>query len=421
MRSTILMLGYHEQDVEGFSALMVKAKYNIEIIAYKNADNLSSILKMVNIDLILFNYEPRKFEPFLFFSTVIESTQVCAFVLFAKKISSDIQRKAFLLGASDCLQTSDIKPAEIRDAIIHVIHQKKRQQALQTERSELMLLRAVIDNTPSLIMVCDPQTSFLITFNQALIQFLGLSKEQVKSRSYFHISEQFETAAHWFDFIENVRDKGQLSFEVNLINAQGKSIPFEFECVLADILESQYLLMHGMEISRLKGVQAELEDLATKDPLTLLRNRRGIAEEYNRLMKTAIRSKTCLAVAVFDLDNFKQINDQFGHDIGDNILKSFAQVLRSVAQRPLDLIVRAGGEEFIVIMLNSSPDTIQALFKSIVELTPLSTSPKTTVSAGAICLTGDVVINYEQVFKQADQNLYKAKLNGKNQLVFEIA
>jgi len=420
MRCTLLLLGYQTDKVELIASLIKNKELTAEIIAYPDTQNLTAILQMVNIDCILLNHESNQFNALSAIEQLTSTNQSCKFMILADILNTDVMRKGFLAGAMDCLQLSVNSKQEVYDAVFHTVALYKRDKALRHENAELALLRAVIDTTPSLIMVCDPDTSLFITFNQALNRFLGLPSEQVKSRSYFHISEQFDSTEQWFEFVEQARlSAGHIGFEVSLKNAKGKLIPFEFDCFLTRVAGREYLLMTGMEISRLKQVQNDLEELATKDPLTHLRNRRGIAEEYERLMKNAIRSKSCLALAVFDLDDFKKINDQYGHDVGDNILIEFANVLRSVARRPLDLIVRAGGEEFVVIMIDGESKSLQRLLNKIVSFTPHTTTPSTTVSGGAVCLTGDSIINYDQVFKIADNNLYKAKQAGKNRLIFE--
>ncbi|WAJ69830.1 sensor domain-containing diguanylate cyclase [Catenovulum adriaticum] len=414
MRCALLVLGLAEKQNLCLSEQLAGAEFKIEVIAYKNANNLTNILKMVNVDCVLLYHQAGQFDAFEPLKIIQNLAPDCGTVICVDDCQPNFIRQAFLKGVDDCIIQHE--GVELPKRIIQIVKQKKRKKLSRTINAELELLRAVMDNTPALVMVCDAETSLFISFNQALNRFLDLSNEQIKSRSYFHISEQFESTSDWFRFVEQVKSSGHLAYEAYLKNHSGESIPFEFDCSMTQINESNYLLFNGMDISRLKVVQNELVELANRDPLTKLRNRRGLADEFERLIKASIRSKNCLCLALFDLDNFKKINDQYGHDVGDQVLQDFASVLCSIVQRPLDLVVRAGGEEFIVIMLNGSEASLLNLLNKVIEKTPLSTQPITTVSGGAIFLSS-IDISYEQAFKLADNNLYQAKKQGKNQLV----
>lgn len=414
MRCTLLVLGQSETQQKQLSEQLSGAEFKIEVIAYKNADNLSNILKMVNIDCVLLHHQAGQFDVFSVLSCIQKQAPDCGIIISVEQCQPNFVRQAFLSGVDDCLIQNE--NVELNKSIIKVVKQKKRQKLSRTINAELELLRAVMDNTPALVMVCDPETSLFISFNRALNRFLDLPNEQIKSRSYFHISEQFESTNDWFSFVEQVKSSGHLAYEAYLKNCNGDLVPFEFDCSMAQVNGSNYLLFNGMDISRLKLVQHELVELASRDPLTKLRNRRGLADEFERLIKSSIRAQTCLCLALFDLDNFKTINDQYGHDVGDQVLQDFAAVLCSLVQRPLDLVVRAGGEEFIVIMLNGSEDALLTILNKVIENTPLSTKPVTTVSGGAVFVSG-TEISYDQAFKLADNNLYQAKKQGKNQLV----
>lgn len=414
MRCTLLVLGQGKALHNGLAEQLFGAEYQIEVIAYNNADNLTHILKMVNVDCVLLYHQAGQFDALESLNTIQYLAPDCGTIICVDDCQPSFVRQTFLNGVDDCIIQS--KEVELHKSIIKIVKQKKRQKLSRTINAELELLRAVMDNTPALIMVCDAETSLFISFNRALNRFLDLPNEQIKSRSYFHISEQFESTSDWFRFVEQVESSGHLAYEAYLKNHKGELIPFEFDCSMNQINGSNYLLFNGMDISRLKVVQNELVELANRDPLTQLRNRRGLADEFERLIKASVRSKTCLCLALFDLDNFKEINDQYGHDVGDQVLQGFANVLLSIVQRPLDLVVRAGGEEFIVIMLNSSEKSLLNLLNKVIEKTPQSIKPATTVSGGAVFISSSD-ISYERAFKLADNNLYQAKKQGKNQLV----
>lgn len=169
---------------------------------------------------------------------------------------------------------------------------------------------------------------------------------------------------------------------------------------------------------------SKLEALATTDPLTGLGNRRFLQTQLDAMLsETASRGHpTCCAI--IDLDHFKEINDRYGHDVGDEVLVGFAtRIQRTV--RPTDVVTRIGGEEFAVIMhyLNPAqyrPEIFQRIQRTLSQR-PIQTSAgdiPITASIGVCCVTGDDSdINRESLLKAADAKLYQAKEEGRNRVV----
>jgi diguanylate cyclase (GGDEF)-like protein len=166
---------------------------------------------------------------------------------------------------------------------------------------------------------------------------------------------------------------------------------------------------------------AVLKDQAYKDALTGLLNRRIIDHMMQKEFKHAIRNKTPFSVAIFDIDDFKKVNDTYGHDVGDEVLVALSESLQSFF-RDSDVIGRWGGEEFIVIMPNSnktsSYERLDILRKEIEKLNIGSQNLNITVSIGVSSFENDrYIAGAEELFKEADSNLYKAKNSGKNRVI----
>jgi diguanylate cyclase (GGDEF)-like protein len=157
--------------------------------------------------------------------------------------------------------------------------------------------------------------------------------------------------------------------------------------------------------------RSRLRDLATQDPLTGVRNRRGLDD--------VISAHLNVALLVCDLDNFKQINDRYGHDMGDQVLARFGELLRELA-RENDTPIRLGGEEFCIVMPNTDPPgAVQAAERLRREtsrrlrgLVP----PTITVSIG-VAATSHGVLDARALLGAADRGLYAAKAAGRNRTV----
>lgn len=170
------------------------------------------------------------------------------------------------------------------------------------------------------------------------------------------------------------------------------------------------------DVTHLKQIEAEREELlgqvqemARHDQLTGLSNRRALEEQLPRAMARARRSRSPLCVAILDIDHFKEYNDSHGHLAGDEVLRACAKAWDS-ALRGEDMIVRFGGEEFLVLL----PDTEPEMAAEVVERLRTKTPMGQTCSAGLACW--DFLESIDDLLGRADKALYLAKASGRNQL-----
>jgi len=173
---------------------------------------------------------------------------------------------------------------------------------------------------------------------------------------------------------------------------------------------------------RVKRLEQELEhvsELVREDQLTGALNRRGLDDVLDREIKRAERQQTPISIALLDIDNFKQLNDSFGHQAGDKALIHLTQVVKN-ALRPTDEVARYGGEEFLIILIDTSLEeamaTITRLQRELTKNFFLHNNKRQliTFSAGvALHATGE---DPESTIGRADGAMYKAKRAGKNRV-----
>lgn len=167
----------------------------------------------------------------------------------------------------------------------------------------------------------------------------------------------------------------------------------------------------------------KLESLSLHDGLTGIINRRGFDKELKRAFKDALRTREPLAIALIDVDCFKQYNDLYGHVLGDEALCVVAQTLNSVLKRPADIAARYGGEEFALLF----PDTsnLEHLLREACEKVALLGLPHAgsnvashlTISCGGIVATTFDGLNPKELIVRCDTALYRAKQSGRNRFV----
>ena len=160
----------------------------------------------------------------------------------------------------------------------------------------------------------------------------------------------------------------------------------------------------------------EINKIAVTDRLTGLFNRNRIEESFNHELQLARRYKKKFAIILIDIDNFKLVNDCYGHMIGDNVLSEFSRVL-SAGVRETDVLGRWGGEEFIIICPETDIDQAACLAKHLreqVETHHFAIVDHKTASFGvAAYQAGD---NYDSLIKRVDQALYLSKTRGRNRV-----
>ena len=198
-----------------------------------------------------------------------------------------------------------------------------------------------------------------------------------------------------------------------------ENIDLSFGIILATSAAGFVLVGIGFLVSILINEHKQLTALALNDPLTGLLNRRGLEFSMQTILAKAVREKSCISAIAIDIDFFKKINDTYGHDGGDEILKLIGQKLAK-SPRASDVCCRLGGEEFVILI----PETkmadavnIAERIRKMVEKTELSLNDniiKITASFGVANHCG--IINLDSLLKDADKALYKAKSEGRNRV-----
>jgi two-component system, cell cycle response regulator len=172
---------------------------------------------------------------------------------------------------------------------------------------------------------------------------------------------------------------------------------------------------------RLEDKSAELEEVASTDALTGLPNRRAIEEWANKQLRGAKRHGFPVWVVLGDLDSFKEINDSFGHEAGDTVLRTFADTLRRLT-RISDMCGRLGGDEFLIVISHVSATNIEVAINRFRELFGSLSFPfaghSVSISAtfGVAGSDSGSIQDFDVLVRKADEMLYEAKRAGRNRV-----
>jgi diguanylate cyclase (GGDEF)-like protein len=191
----------------------------------------------------------------------------------------------------------------------------------------------------------------------------------------------------------------------------------------ASHLGAQWLLLLLAMVATLAGMSqlhfmSQLVDQSSHDGLTRAYNRRVGEEMVVQQFLTALRANAPLSLAFVDLDNFKSINDRYGHEEGDNALRTAATSLRKVLRRG-DILIRWGGEEFLAVMPNTDPEGARIAVNRLREA-GLGVRPDgkpLTASIGICERLTDHIEAWNEMVEKADQRMYVAKQTGKDRVI----
>lgn len=274
-----------------------------------------------------------------------------------------------------------------------------------------------------------------ITFwNRTAEQITGFSADEViGSHCYDNILNHVDAEGN--SLCENrcplsrsMEDDSPIEDEVYLRHKHGHRIPVAVR--IRPLLDDAGQILGGTELfqdlSKKTGVLLQLEELrqlALVDGLTGLANRSHFERTIEEHLQELVRYQWPFGLLFADIDNFKQVNDLYGHDVGDRVLQMVASNLKHIC-RPFDLFGRWGGEEFVGLVRNVSAQeltTIGERLRMLVENSQLKTSDEpisVTVSVGATLARG--TDSPASLVKRADELMYCSKRKGKNCLTTDF-
>lgn len=305
---------------------------------------------------------------------------------------------------------------------------KIAEEALNRNNAELQLrnrelarreleIRTIIANAYDAYIACDSNAKIAGWNQQAEITF-GWSAEEVMGRPLHEVCIPPEL---WNDYFENLRTGIWVDqrLELPALYRDRSRFMIEIRIGLVEFegVRTFYAFLH--DITERKANEARREFEAVHDALTGLPNRRGLMAELPLAIARAERSARDLAVLFLDLDGFKEINDRYGHDVGDGVLQEVACRLRYTL-RQTDLATRLAGDEFVVILENlthaqeDAPQYAQRLIEAL--SAPMTISGQTfTIGAsiGILGRTPEDRISAQNLLKRADEAMYHAKRAGK--------
>ena len=401
---------------------------NVELLMAQTAEHGLSLLRETSIDIALLDVNMPGMNGLEMAHHMAEDEHLAEVpVLFVTGQDSDVNnvRKGYEAGAWDFICKPIDGPTLKRKVQSYLTHVRYR-RALKQANAELQSARAyyqtVLQTTAEGIVVVD-QDGNLEFINDAMCRLLRRSSAQLLGGNLFQFIDEEPGNMGELEQFRTAIQQGRTfqSHELRLKIREEHRIPIALSC------NSLPPPRHGavvsiLDVSILKYMQSQLEKQAITDPLTGTLNRRGLMQAIDVALARAQRNDQRLALFYMDLDGFKRVNDSFGHEVGDELLKRVAQQLR-LHIRPYDTLARLGGDEFVALM--ESVDNIEQIAKTAEKLLEIVSQPQVLkgvnvnvgVSIGIACYP-ECGNSVSAMVQSADMAMYQAKSEGKRQYRF---
>jgi len=329
--------------------------------------------------------------------------------------SSELLRSSILQMSSSILVRRNQEESALR-----VAHAEA--EAARSKLSSVLAFTSVVLQSSPLPICVYASSGQCVEANEAYAELFGIDRAELLQRNFRDL-ELWRTTGLLEIGMRALKNKSYESCEIHVVRSNGRSVFAECRILPTEINDERHLLIQFIDLTQRKRLEDELRQYAFHDSLTHLPNRRFLLDRMKHVLRVSQRKHDYFAVVFIDLNKFKQLNDTYGHDIGDQLLVQVANRLR-IDVGDSDTVARLGGDEFVVLLERIGPDAQSALVQAnlFAETVRLSLSVPYALgdihylgsaSVGVI-LASDSDSDPDLVLKRADTAMYKEKTIGRD-------
>jgi diguanylate cyclase (GGDEF)-like protein/PAS domain S-box-containing protein len=317
--------------------------------------------------------------------------------------------------------------AVVEDINDRKLAEKRLAAAQETLRASEERYHRIFEMSSDGISITRLSDGMIVDCNQAYLDFVGLQRHEAAGKTTPELKVWVDPDDRHKMLEALCRNPNAAGLEARLRRGNGEVVWGQLSASLIEIEGDACILCISRDITASKAAEDKIRSLAFYDPLTRLPNRRLLLDRLHQSIAASTRSGRKLALLFVDLDNFKAINDTFGHEVGDLMLQEVAARLSNCI-READTVARLGGDEFVVMLedLSEFPEEAAAQAMAIAEKTLASVNRpyglngnqcQSTSSIG-IALLGNDRETASELLRQGDFAMYQAKAAGRNTVRF---
>lgn len=428
LRSIKVLYVEDEDDVREFTGKTISAIVKEVLIAENGRIGLELFENNPDIDLIVTDINMPKMGGLEMCSEIKKINSTIPIVVTSAHNDPDFLKKAIDVGVS----AYTMKPLDLYQLIENMVkavepfYLRKQLQDINISLEDKVKegvekIKSILDAQDNIILVTNGEV--INNVNKKFLEFFDINTVDDFSITNSSISKLFIESEGFYSYsqIDNdvswITQLKRLPAIDRIIKMKDKNNDIKIFTISIDnyIHKCEYFVISFTDITELKEKSNLLEYQANHDSLTGLSNRQRFHNIFGKEMRRDKRYEHPLSLILFDLDSFKNFNDDFGHDVGDSVLKYVAKIsIEGIREH--DTVVRWGGEEFIVLLpettLEGAKQVAEKLRMNIENHSSEDIPRKFTASFGVTTLIdGDTE---DSLIKRADEALYDAKKSGKN-------
>ena len=421
-----------ENDVREFTSKLLSSLLKKVYTAKDGAEGLELFKENKDdIDLIVSDINMPKMNGLEMCEQIRLINRDIPLVITSAHNDTNFLRKAIEVGVN----TYAMKPIDLYQLIESIIKamepillRKKLTElnlSLETKiEQEINKIKSILDAQDNIIIVTHKEE--ITNINKKFIDFFGIinTNEFLEKRNNifdffqeefgFITKEQINKQESWINYIKDLHEIDRV---VKIKNSSNEEKIFTIN---VDFCENKddYYVFSLTDITKLKEKSNLLEYQASHDKLTGLLNRNRFDELYSKEIKKSKRYRNELSIILLDIDNFKSINDTYGHQIGDEVLKEISKLILTNV-READVCVRWGGEEFLILLPHTNLDgaiVVAEKIRTTISSIPISKENLIVTSSFGVSQMEDED-DENTLITKSDKYLYEAKNNGKNKVV----
>lgn len=422
-----------ENDVRDFTAKLLTSLLKKVYVAQDGLEGLKIFEENKDdIDLIVSDINMPKMDGLSMCEAIKKINNEIPLVITSAHNDTNFLRRSIEIGVN----TYAMKPIDLYQLIESIIKAMEpiilKRKLIELNLSleskieqEISKIKSILDAQDNIIIVTNREK--ITNVNKKFLDFFGIkdfdkfisTKKDIfdffQEEFGFITKEQINKQESWIKYIKELHEIDRI-VKIKGINQEEKI--FAINVDYYDNKEDYYVFSLT-DITKLKEKSNLLEYQASHDKLTGLFNRNRFDELYSKEIKRAKRYNNDLSIIIFDIDNFKMINDNYGHQIGDEVLKEMAKIILNNV-REQDINVRWGGEEFLILLPQTN------LLGASTVANKIRSSVETNVfTSNSLCITASFGVTQllenddeSSLIARSDKFLYEAKKSGKNKVVF---